>query len=92
MTEEVKPVETFTSLEDLLNTLTMEQAKNLLADVRNPALRNAALYNAITALLKHRKIEVDPVAAAKPSHPLGALAHGLPPADFDDDNAGQTYQ
>lgn len=73
------------SLEDLLAEITLEQARAMLADLKNPSLRNAALFNAITNLLKHHKIEVDPAAAARPDHPLGALAHGLPPPDFDED-------
>lgn len=71
-------------LEELLGEITLEQARAMLADLRNPNTRNAALFNAITNLLKHHKIEVDPVAGARPDHPLGALAHGLPPADYDE--------
>lgn len=71
-------------LEDLLGEITLEQARAMLEDLRKPELRNAALFNAITNLLKHHKIEVDPAAAARPDHPLGALAHGLPPVDYDD--------
>lgn len=58
----------------------------LLQDLLNPEVRNAALINAATALLKHHKIEVDPVAGAKPDHPLGALKHGLPPIDWADES------
>lgn len=78
-------------LEAILGEITLEQAKALLADLKNPSLRNAALYNAATQLLKHHKIEVDPVAGARPDHPVGALAHGLPPADYDEDE-GATFQ
>lgn len=70
--------------EILLEALALFQPKMMLQDLLNPALRNAALYNAITALLKYHKIEVDPVAGARPDHPVGALAFGLPPVDFDD--------
>lgn len=70
--------------EILLEALAVFQPKMMLQDLLNPALRNAALYNAITALLKYHKIEVDPVAGARPDHPVGALAFGLPPVDFDD--------
>lgn len=77
------------ALEAILGEITLEQAKAMLVDLRTPATRNAALYNAITNLLKHHKIEVDPVAGARPDHPLGALAHGLPPPDFDEDDAAQ---
>lgn len=66
-------------LEALLAELSLEQAKAILADLQDESLRGPQLYNAITALLKHHKIEVDPVAAARPDHPLGALRHGLPP-------------
>lgn len=72
----------------LLSQLALIQPQVMLQDLMNPALRNAALYNAVTALLKHHKIEVDPIAGAKPSHPLGALAHGLPPSDWDDGAVG----
>lgn len=72
-------------LQELLEDITVEQAKTLLEDLRNPETRNAALYNAATQLLKYHKIEVDPAAAARPTHPLGALAHGLPPIDYDED-------
>lgn len=75
------------ALEEILGEITLEQARAMLVDLRTPATRNAALYNAITNLLKHHKIEVDPVAAARPDHPLGALAHGLPPVGYADDEA-----
>lgn len=71
--------------EYLLGQIALIQPQVMLQDLLNPATRNAALFNAVTALLKHHKIEVDPVAGARPDHPVGALAHGLPPADWDED-------
>lgn len=79
------------ALEEILGEITLEQARAMLVDLRSPSTRNAALYNAITNLLKHHKIEVDPVAGARPDHPLGALAHGLPPPDFDEDDANAVH-
>lgn len=63
-----------TALEVALEAIATEQAKYLLQDLRRAEKRTPALYNAITALLKHHQIEFDPVAAAKPDHPVGALA------------------
>lgn len=71
--------------EFLLGQIALIQPQVMLQDLMNPATRNAALFNAVTALLKHHKIEVDPVAGARPDHPVGALAHGMPPTDWDDD-------
>lgn len=70
--------------EYLLGQIALIQPQVMLQDLLNPATRNAALFNAVTALLKHHKMEFDPAAAARKDHPVGALAHGLPPTDWDD--------
>lgn len=74
--------------EYLLQQIALIQPQVMLEDLLKPDVRNAALFNAVTTLLKHHKMEFDPVAAALPDHPVGALAHGLPPADWDDDTVG----
>lgn len=73
--------------EYLLGQIALIQPQVMLQDLLNPATRNAALFNAVTALLKHHKMEFDPAAAARKDHPVGALAHGLPPIDWDDQDA-----
>lgn len=67
----------------LLAQLALVQPLALLEDLLNPEVRNAALFNAVTALLKHHQISFDPVAAAQPDHPVGALKFGLPPVDYE---------
>lgn len=69
-------------MDRLLENIALIQPKALLEDLLDRGVRNASLYNAATALLKYHKIEVNPLAAAQANHPVGALAHGLPPKDF----------
>lgn len=73
-------------LQDMLKILASKQATAMLADFDDPEKRTPAFYNAVTQLLKHHKMEFDPVAAAKPDHPLGQLAGKLPPTYSDDDD------
>lgn len=80
------------ALEEALTAIATEQARYMLEDLKKPELRTPALYNAITALLKYHKIEVDPVAGAQPGHPVGALAHGLPPAEYDEDEVAGAHR
>lgn len=68
--------------QEILARITLIQPLALLEDLLDRGVRNASLYNAATALLKYHKIEVNPLAAAQANHPVGALAHGLPPKDF----------
>lgn len=69
------------ALESLLANIAMIQPQMMLQDLLFGD-RTPALFNAVTALLKYHKIELDPLAAAQRSHPVGALAHGLPPKDY----------
>lgn len=69
------------AMESLLANIALIQPQMMLKDLMFGE-RTPAFYNAVTALLKYHKIELDPLAAARPNHPVGALAHGLPPADY----------
>lgn len=66
----------------LLEQIALIQPSVMLQDLMNEGARSPALYNAVTALLKYYKIEINPLAGANQAHTVGALAHGLPPADF----------
>lgn len=69
-------------LERILGVISLVQPLALLQDLLDRGVRNASLFNAATALLKYHRIEINPLAAARPTHPVGALLHGMPPADF----------